>query len=162
MKKVINILFLLVLSFGMSYGQAEKTLPSLPLSSIDGKSVDLKEAVQKNKITVISFWAMWCNNCVSQYNSLAAKMNEVNVPFYAVSIDPKDQEAKVTPFIQSKGWRFSFLLDPEKQLFRAMGATFPPHIFIVNAQGKILWEQRLFNENSEAELLQKIKEFSAK
>jgi cytochrome c biogenesis protein CcmG/thiol:disulfide interchange protein DsbE len=161
MKKLLSLVLVGFLTIGLAYGQ-DKTLPSIALTSIDGKTVNLKDAVQGNKITVISFWAMWCSNCVLQYNSLATKMNEIGVPFYAVSIDAKDQEAKVTPFIQGKGWRFSFLLDPDKQLFRALGATFPPHIFIVNAHGKILWEQRVFNENSEAELLQKIKELHGK
>ena len=159
MKKFLSLAIVGLLSVGMSYAQ-DKTLPSIALSSIDGKQVNLKEAVQGHKVTVVSFWAMWCTNCVTQYTSLAGKMNEINVPFYAVSIDAKDQEAKVTPFIQSKGWRFSFLLDPDKQVFRALGATFPPHLFIVNAQGKVLWEQRIFNENSEAEFLAKLKELN--
>lgn len=162
MKKFLTLLSFAFLTFGIADGQTEKVLPSLELSSIDGKMVNLKEVVKGNKITVVSFWAMWCTNCVSQYTSLTPKINEIGVPFYAISIDAKDQEAKVTPFIQSKGWRFSFLLDPDKQLFRTLGATFPPHIFIVNANGKVLWEQRVFNENSEAELLKKIKELSEK
>ncbi|MCX6183406.1 MAG: TlpA disulfide reductase family protein [Bacteroidetes bacterium] len=159
MKKFLSIAIAGIMSVGLTSAQ-EKTLPSVSLSSIDGKSVNLKDAVHGHKVTVVSFWAMWCTNCLTQYNSLATKMNEINVPFYAVSIDAKDQEAKVTPFVQSKGWRFSFLLDPEKQVFRALGATFPPHLFIVNAQGKVLWEQRIFNENSEAEFLAKLKELN--
>ncbi|MFM7023496.1 MAG: TlpA family protein disulfide reductase [Flavobacteriales bacterium] len=158
MKKVLALVSFALLTLGMN--AQEKVLPSVNLSSIDGKTVNLKEAVKGNKVTVVSFWAMWCTNCVAQYNSLTTKMNELNVPFYAVSIDAKEHETEIIPFIKNKGWKFNFLLDPDKQVFRSLGATFPPHLFIVNAQGKVLWEQKIFNENSEAEFLAKLKELS--
>jgi peroxiredoxin len=162
MKKHTALTLLALFSVATIFAQIEKTVPSLDLVSIDGKKINLKTALAANKLSLVSFYAMWCNNCVTQYNSFSTKVNDLGIPVFAVSIDAKEQEAKVTPFLKEKNWHFSYLLDPEKQLFRAMGATFPPHLFLVNAEGKVLWEQRVFNEKSEAELLQKIIEFSGK
>lgn len=136
---------------------AQKTVPATTLNTLDGKTVTLSEAVKNNKVTVIVFWAIWNNNSVNELNALNGK---TNVPFYAVSIDPKSEEAKVLPFVQTKTWKYNFLLDPNKELFRALGGTFPPLILIVDNTGKVLYEKQNFTNGDEAIVLAKLNELN--
>ncbi len=127
MKTAFNSALLFVLFTSSIF--AQKILTNTTLNSLDGKTVILSEIAKSNKLTVVVFWAIWNNNSVNELNSLNGKLS---VPFYAVSIDPKTEEAKVLPFVQSKAWKYNFLLDPNKELFRGVGGTFPPLILIVD------------------------------
>jgi hypothetical protein len=138
---------------------AQKTVPAATLNTLDGKTVTLSDAAKNNKITVVVFWAIWNNNSVNELNALNGK---ISVPFYAVSIDPKTEEAKVLPFVQAKTWKYNFLLDPNKELFRALGGTFPPLILIVDNTGKVLWEKQNFTAGDEAAIIAKVNELSGK
>lgn len=138
---------------------AQKTVPATTLNTLDGKPVTLSEAVKKNKLTVVVFWAIWNNNSVNELNALNGK---ISVPFYAVSINPKTEEAKVLPFVQNKTWKYNFLLDPNKELFRALGGTFPPLILIVDNAGKVLYEKQNFTAGDEAVIMAKVNELGGK
>lgn len=138
---------------------AQKSVPAATLNTLDGKTLNLSETVKNNKITVIVFWAIWNNNSVNELNALSGK---ISAPFYGVSIDPKSEEAKVLPFVQGKNWKYTFLLDPNKELFRGLGGTFPPLILIVDNTGKVLWEKQNFTAGDEAAIVAKVEELSGK
>jgi AhpC/TSA family len=138
---------------------AQKTVPATTHNTLDGKTVTLSEAVKKNKLTVVVFWAIWDNNGVNELNALNSKLT---VPFYAVSIDPKTDESKVLPFVQGKNWKYNFLLDPNKELYRGLGGKFPPMILIVDNTGKVLYEKQGFVAGDEAIIIAKVNELSGK
>ena len=59
MKALTTIAFVFVtfLAFG------QKQIPSVEVKTLDGQSVDIQEYAQNGKITVVSFWAIWCSPC---------------------------------------------------------------------------------------------------
>ncbi len=138
---------------------AQKTVPATTLNTLDGKTVTLSEAVKNNKLTVVVFWAIWD---AKGANELSALQGKINVPLYAVSIDAKTEEAKVLPFVQSKNWKYNFLLDPEKTLFRSVGAVFPPFLVIVDNTGQVIWQKQGFVAGDEVAIVAKINELSSK
>jgi len=138
---------------------AQKTISNTTLNTLDGKTVNLSETVKNNPITVLVFWAIWDAKGANELNALQGK---ITVPFYAISIDAKAEEAKVLPFVQSKNWKYNFLLDPDKTLFRSVGGVFPPFIVIVDNTGKVLWQKQGFADGDEAAIIAKVNELSAK
>lgn len=159
MKNIVWSIFTSIFITSISWAQSTKELPATALATFDGKTTSIKEEVKKNKITVLVFWAMWNNPSVNELSILNTK---TTVPVYAVSVDAKDKETQVLPFAQSKGWKFKFLFDPNKDFFRGVGGTFPPMIYIVNAEGKVLWEKQGFVEADESIILAKITELQGK
>jgi hypothetical protein len=157
MKKTIFSTLLFVLITTSIFSQ--KTVPATTLNTLDGKTVSVNEVVKNNNITVIVFWAIWDNNGVNELNALNSK---ITAPFYAVSIDPKTDESKVLPFVQAKNWKYNFLLDPNKELYRALGGKFPPMVLIVDNTGKVLYEKQGFAAGDEAIIIAKVNELSGK
>ena len=50
---------------------AQKELPNLSLSTLDGKTVSLKnDFSEKDKLYVFSFWATWCAPCINELDEL--------------------------------------------------------------------------------------------
>lgn len=60
------------------------------------------------------------------------------VEYIAVSIDDTKTMSKVGPYISSKGYTFSVLLDPSKDLFRALNGTDVPYTLVYGADGKLV------------------------
>ena len=138
---------------------AQKALTNTTLNTLDGKTVNLNEIAKRNQLTIVVFWAIWNNNSVNELNALNGKLS---VPIYAVSIDPKSEEAEVLPFVQNKTWKYNFLLDPNKEVFRGVGGTFPPLILIVDNTGKVVWEKQNFTAGDEAAIVAKVNELGGK
>jgi len=56
--------FLLVFSLLVFTVHAQdKSLPSVNVKTLEGKTVDIQDFAKNGKITVISFWATWCAPC---------------------------------------------------------------------------------------------------
>lgn len=138
---------------------AQKTIGTATLNTLDGKTVTLSETVKNNQITVLLFWAIWD---AKGANELSALQGKISVPFYAISIDAKAEEAKVLPFVQSKNWKNNFLLDPDKSLFRSVGAVFPPFIVILDNTGKVIWQKQGYVAGDEDTIVAKVNELSGK
>src|ERR1041385_9544075 len=56
---------------GVDKLMGEKTLPSVTLSDINGKQVNVAGYGKSGKITVLSFWATWCVPCKKELTNLA-------------------------------------------------------------------------------------------
>jgi thiol-disulfide isomerase/thioredoxin len=66
----LQIVFLFV---GLSV-LAQKQVPNLNLTNLEGKSIALQtDFAEKDKLYVFSFWATWCTPCISELD----EMNDV-------------------------------------------------------------------------------------
>ena len=75
---------------------------------------------------------------------------------YSVSIDDSRTTAKVKPFVEGKGWDFEVLLDANGDLKRAMNVNNPPHTFLFDGSGKIVYQHTGYFEGAEEELFEEI------
>ena len=91
-------------------------LPSVSLKNLDGKTVDTATLSNDGKPMVISFFALWCKPCQRELKAIAEVYDEwqeeTGVKLIAVSIDEAQNEQKVKPLVESKGWEYEVLLDP--------------------------------------------------
>ena len=160
MKNFILFLTLASLSFS-SYSQQE--LPNVDLSSIDGKTVTLKNETNKKGITIVSLWATWCVPCLKELDAINEVytdwQEETNVELIAVSVDDSRTVRRVKSLVNGKDWDYKVLLDTNNDLKRALNASSIPLTILVK-DNKIVYSHSGYSPGAETELYEKIKELS--
>ena len=142
---------------------ASAALPSVNLKDINGKSVDTATLSNDGKPFVISFFALWCKPCNRELKAISEVYDEwqeeTGMRLVAVSIDEAQNEQKVKPFVESKGWEYEVLLDPNGEFKRQMGVNDIPHVFIVDGEGNIVWNHQGYVDGGEEDILEAVKQY---
>lgn len=153
MKRVLSIMLFSVLGVA-TYAQ----LPDIALKDLDGNSVRISELKNDGKPIVINFWATWCKPCVLELNTIQDDFEEIQketgVRFIAVSIDDSRNEPKIAPFVKSKAWPYEILLDPNEELKRSLSVQNPPHTFVIDGNGKVVWQHMGYTLGDESVLFE--------
>jgi len=157
---VITVLILFTVN--VLFAQEQKqTLPDLNLKDVNGKVVNVKDYAKKGKIVIISFWATWCTPCKKELNNINELYEEwkskYDVIVVAVSIDNARNVMKVKPYVDGQAWPFDVLLDVNSDMMRAMNVVNPPHTFLLNKEGNIVYSHTGYLEGDEFTLEEKIK-----
>lgn len=159
MKKLFILLFAALVVTGLQ-AQQKSDLPSVTIKNLQGNDVNIAKLSNNGKPFVMTFWATWCGPCIKEHNALDEVYqdwkDETGVKIYAVSIDDSRTTAKVKPFVEGKGWDFEILLDVNGDLKRAMNVSNPPHTFLFDGNGKIVYQHTGYFEGSEEDLYEEI------
>ena len=161
MKKLFLIVSLALISL-LSFAQ----LPSVTLKTIDGKTVNTAKLSNNGKPFIISFFATWCKPCQQELDAIneviADWEEETGVKLFAISIDQGQNVDKVKPLVDSKGWEFDVLLDPNSDFKRAMNVTLVPSVFVFDGKGNIVDQRSGYTVGSEKHLIEKVRELLKK
>ncbi len=148
------------------FSQDVKTLPKVTVKDLQGNSVEATSFNNDGKPFLIDFWATWCVPCIRELNNISKVYDkwqeETGVKLIAVSIDDSRTSKKVAPFVKGRGWKFEFFIDENSELKRAMNVSNPPHTFLVNGKGEIIWEHTGYADGAEDEVIAKVKELLSK
>jgi thiol-disulfide isomerase/thioredoxin len=159
MKKLFVLLFAVLVVSGLQ-AQQKSDLPNVTIKDLQGKDVNIAKLSNNGKPFVITFWATWCGPCIKEHNALDEVYqdwkDETGVKIYSVSIDDSRTTAKVKPFVEGKGWDFEVLLDANGDLKRAMNVNNPPHTFLFDGSGKIVYQHTGYFDGAEEELYEEI------
>lgn len=140
---------------------AAAALPSVSLKDINGKTVDTTTLSNDGKPFVISFFALWCKPCNRELKAISEIYDEwqeeTGMRLVAVSIDEAQNAQKVKPFVESKGWEYEVLLDPNGEFKRQMGVNDIPHVFVVDGEGNIVWNHQGYVDGGEEDILEAVK-----
>lgn len=153
-----KLLFLITFSLFtlLSYSQ----LPNINLKDVNGNTKNLSKFSNNGNPIIISFWATWCKPCKAELNTIAEEyddwVDETGVKLIAISIDDARSSTRVEPYINAQGWEYMVLLDPNGDYKRAMNVNNVPHTFLVNGNGKIVWDHNNYSPGDEDELYEKL------
>ena len=136
-------------------------LPSVQLKDIDGKRIDTAKLNNNGKPYIISFFATWCKPCLRELDAVnevyADWQEETGVKLIAVSIDKAQDESKVKPLVNSKGYEYQVLLDPNGDFKRAMGVNMVPTVFIIDGKNNIVETRTQYTDGSEEHLIEAVR-----
>ena len=162
MKKLFVIVFAL-LTFGFVGAQDAdySKLPSVNIKTIEGETFNTQDIYNDGNPILISFWALWCKPCKKEMDAYSENyeewQEETGVKIYAVSIDDSRSTAKVLPFVSGKDWEMEMLLDPNGDFKRAMNVNMIPHTFLLDGNGKVVYQHTSYYEGLEYEIYDLVK-----
>lgn len=149
-----------VFVFIVIIGFSQNSIPSVNLKSLDGKTINSSTFNNDGKPMVINFWATWCKPCVRELSNIAELypdwVDETGVKVIAISIDDTRSMARVAPFVNGKGWEYEVYVDPNSDFKRAMNVPNVPHTFLIDGDGKIVWQHTSYTDGDEYELYELI------
>lgn len=153
------------LFFAMTLHAQDATLPDTQVKNVSsGEKVAFNEAIEKGKITVVSFWATWCIPCKKEIKNITLKLpewqKEVDFNFVTVSTDESRAEGLVRSYAISQGWKFPFYIDPNSDLKRSLNFQTVPFTMIIDKNGKVAFMHAGYVEGNEDEVFAKVKELA--
>ena len=145
---------------------ANAQLPSVTLKTLDGKTDNTAEISNDGKPWVLTFFATWCKPCNRELKAIHEVypdwQDETGMKLVAVSVDEAQNMNKVRPLVDSEGWEYEILLDPNSDLRRQLGIQMIPHCLIIDGNGKIAESRSGYTEGAESHIIEKIRELEGK
>lgn len=159
MKKLI-VTTLAFLAFGFA---ATAQMPKVTVENNKGETINTADLIDGKTPIIVSFWSTTCKPCIMELNAINDAMEEwleeADFRVVAVSIDDSRSSAKAKSMASGNGWDdFIVLLDKNQDLKRAMNVSLTPQVFVLDANGKIVYSHTGYTPGSELELFEKIKE----
>jgi peroxiredoxin len=134
----------MALTMGFTPVDDAKKLPNITIADLQGKPVNIIEAVGSEKVTVLSFWATWCSPCKRELDAITELYPEwtekYNIQLFAISIDNARMLTQVKPMVEEKGWAFPVLMDSKQELQHALEFQAIPQTFVIDKEGNIIFQ----------------------
>lgn len=157
MKYLVFFAFSLISITGLS----QNKLPETPIRTLQKTETNLVELSKKSEFMVISLWATWCFPCKNELNAINDVYQdwkkEIDVIFYAISIDDQKTVNNVRPMVNGKGWDFTVLLDTNNDLKRALSASTVPLTLVIK-NGEIIYRHSGYTPGNEEDIYNILKE----
>ena len=96
-----------------------QTAPALTVEELNGQPFDL--AGERGKVTIVNFWATWCEPCRKEIPALEAiyrRYHDQGLEVIGMSADRPHDRASVKEMAQSMGYPAAMLEDARGQRFR--------------------------------------------
>jgi len=110
------------------------------LPDANGNLVSLSQ--YRGKVVIINFWATWCGTCLDEMPSLERLYRDFrNRNDFALVTISVDQEgwSIIAPFLKRTSYDFPVLADADSRVSAAYGVTMLPTTYIVDRNGRIVW-----------------------
>lgn len=168
MKKILTVCLLLAVNISFAQETEKKStqpIPKVDIKNLTGQVVTTTDFSNDGKPMIIDFWATWCKPCIEELNAIneqyADWQKETGVKLIAVSLDDAKTMTRVAPFVNGRNWPFEAYIDANGDFKRAMNVNMPPHTFVIDGKGNIVWQHVGFAEGNEDELYEVVKKVAA-
>ena len=127
-------------------------LPSLSSGNVSLRSL-------RGKAVLLNFWATWCGPCRTEMPILEKLHREFGPTGFTVVAVSDEDRATVQKYIQSSGYSFPVLLDPDRRVFDHFRVMAIPATKVFDRNGLLMAE---VENTTEAELRQLIENAAKK
>ena len=138
MNRIQLFTFVFCLLASVTAISAQKSIPSVEIKTLDGKTVNIQKYTQSGKITVLSFWATWCKPCREEMPSMEVlykNFEKDGLVILAVSIDRVTTKKEIPPFVKGLNLTFPVLVDSWGQTDKRYKLMGVPETYIIDQQG---------------------------
>jgi cytochrome c biogenesis protein CcmG/thiol:disulfide interchange protein DsbE len=134
--------------------------PDFRLRDLDNQWKEYSD-LKGEELTIIDFWATWCQPCVRSIpllSEIAKEFEAQGVNFIGVSIDGPRNQSKIKPFMQSMGVNYPVIRDIDTELMSDLGVTAVPTLLIYDSNGDLVFFHEGFRPGDEDVVRTHIKE----
>lgn len=124
---------------GSSYETNPRPAPDVPMTTMNGKSLNLAEL--SGKVVLVNFWATWCAPCrreIPDLIDLYSEMKSDGLVIVGIAVDQDGAEV-VEPFVNEQNINYPIVLDPDQSMESHFDAMYGlPTTYVVNPEGQIV------------------------
>lgn len=162
--KILILMIFIAIFSGQFLISKENVIPSVTVEDLQNKKVDTKTFSNGGKPFFIMFWATWCKPCIQELKAVHDLYQdwkeETDVKIIAISIDDTRSSKQVAPFVKGRDWKYEVYIDKNSDFRRAMNVNNPPHSFLVDGKGKIVWQHNGYAPGDEDEMYKELKKIT--
>ncbi len=157
-------IFLLNFTGNVSAQGTGSKLPNITVTDLNNVAISTADFSNDGKPIIICFWATWCGPCIEELEAIAEEYDkwvaETGVKLYAVAVDNTRTKNRVKPLVDTKEWSYDIILDENQDFQRGMNVNLPPHAFLLNGEGVVVWQHSGYTAGDEEELYEELKKIS--
>lgn len=97
------------------------------------------------KPALLLFWATWCKPCKAELSSMKDTFDQLaarGLNVVLISEDNQKSKSRVKPYLDSKGFTWNALHDPDGEVLKLYGGTSLPFSVLLDAEGSPVYEHR--------------------
>lgn len=117
------------------------TAPGAAVEDLDGNPVDIADYLEAGKLTLLEFWATWCENCEAlqpQLDQIHADYGD-QVNIVAVAVAVAQSQRRVKRHVEEHAADYPYLWDGDGAAVRAYNAATTSIVMIVDGSGTVVY-----------------------
>jgi peroxiredoxin len=115
------------------------------LRDLQGNTVSLSDSL-KEKPVMLVFFATWCPSCNAEIPRLN-RLHETEKNLRIIAVDVNESDQAVASFAQSRGIRYTVLLDSDGSVARKWGIVGIPTNFVIDRSGTVVFKDYVIPED---------------
>lgn len=132
--------------------------PAFTVQTLDGKTISNQDL--KGKVVLVNFFATWCGPCMRELPEIEKHLwpEFKNEDFVMVSIGREHTKEELLKWNKKKGFTFPIAADPKREVYSKFASQYIPRNFILDKNGKIIWQGVGFDKEELNQMMKTIKE----
>ncbi len=113
------------------------SFPLKDITTLNKETINL-DTIYTKKPVYVSFWALWCSQCIKELDRINKLMDSLDFFVVAVNEDGKRKMSRVGSFVKGHKWNFPVIIDKRQKLMREFGVMALPSSFLYDTEGNLV------------------------